>query len=837
MALEENEAQAVQLATQALQRNEAGQAEDAAKALREAVSLAPQNTKVKEAFDTIQSHDAIHPLLRLCRSWVDQGSESAGKEAVSYLASSAKIPAEVATACLQLLLKNRKCLTLSLADRVASGLLRECAGAKTFLAQRLSESATVVFEEFYGLGDGSAGALANVVLDVTVWSHESIRETNERDIFQLFLAKLMEVGHDHDGKALKGIARLLAADAERLHGLLDEDTFDAILSSLDNRLPIEVRSHATLATAKYLESSETDGQRYLLNFIRNRIARQKSEDLILAFSAAAAIFPLVPSIASSFFLTEGFVPSLVPLLQKKVKFDRIEQAALSMLSAACLDSACRQTIRKYCTPWLQSVVHSGKEKISGDAAVILAKVQGAEARVANGAVVENGGNDIAEKLKQMIVSPILEDQDASIEGLAFSSSQPEVKDQLIKDSGFLENLVQRLNTKNGASKESPRNSIVTFGILTILDNLTRYLPSLSEEQKKMSQLKAYANASPSTAQQSPLDLDAAVTARCSVLINSTTLLPILSRSHNNFSASSTALMLSILLSLTRNPKTRGKLAQQGAAKTLLQTYTSIAGTLPEDHSSRYTASHALARLLISIDPTLIFPPSGSPPLTSTIRPLLTLLDPPPPAPSNSNLSTARDLLPTFESLLALTNLASTPDPEIAEQITRLATPDIEDLLLSNNPLLSRAATELCCNLTASPSGLALFASPTADAKRRLHILLALADAEDVATRRAAGGAVAGVVGAEGGVRNVLLREGGVERVVGLVEDEDEGCVLRGLVALGGVASGEEGRERVLAVGGMERVGAVAAGEEEGDVKSLAGELLGVLRGRGVDGVD
>ena len=793
---------------------------------------------MKEAFDIIQSHDAVHPLLRFCRSWVDQRSEEAGKEAVIYLAASAEVPAEVATACLQLLLKNRKRLTLNLADQVAAGLLRKCAGAKAFLAQRLGKSATVVFEEFYELGDGSANALANVVLDVSAWSHESIRETNERDIFQLFLAKLMEVGHDHDGKALKGIARLLVTDAGRLHDLLDEETFDAILSSLDNRLPIEVRSQATMATAKYLEVSEIDGQRYLLNFIRKRIARQKNEDLILAFSAAAAVFPLVPYIASSFFLTEGFVPSLVPLLQKKVKSDRVEQAALSMLSAACLDSACRQTIRKHCTPWLETVVQNGKEMTSGHATVILAKVYGAEVKSANGKW--SGADGVAERLKQMMLSRSSECQDASVEGLAFSSSQPEVKEKLIKARGLLETMVQQLDTfsqrQNGASNESPHNPITTFGLLTIFDNLTRYLPSLSEEQKKISQLKAYANASPSTAQQSPLDSEAAVTARCSVLINSTTLLPVLSRSRKNFSASSTALMLSILLSLTRNPGTRGKLAQQGAAKVLLQTYTSIAGTLPEDHLSRYTASHALARLLISIDPALIFPPSGSPPLTSTIRPLLILFAPRPEVTTNTNLSTARDLLPTFESLLALTNLASTPDPEVAEQITRLATPDIEDFLLSNNTRISRAATELCCNLTTSASGLALFASSTADAKRRLHILLALADAEDMATRRAAGGAVAGIVGTEGGVRNVLEREGGVERLVYLVEDEDEGCAVRGLVALGCVANVEKGKQKILTVEGLERVKAVAE-EGKGDVKGLAEEVLGVLRAKIVEVVD
>ena len=172
------------------------------------------------------------------------------------------------------------------------------------------------------------------MLDVDSWPNESARETAECDVFQLFLAKLLEVGHDHDGMALKGIARLLATDSKKLHEVLDKDTFEAILCSLDNRLPLDLRSQATLATAKYLEASPSEGQKLLLGFIQTRVARQRNEDLITAFSVAAAVFPIVPSIASSFFLFEGFVPSLAPLLQKKIKSEKVEYAALEMLSAA-----------------------------------------------------------------------------------------------------------------------------------------------------------------------------------------------------------------------------------------------------------------------------------------------------------------------------------------------------------------------------------------------------------------------------------------------------------------------------------------------------------------------
>ena len=59
------------------------------------------------------------------------------------------------------------------------------------------------------------------------------------------------------------------------------------------------------------------------------------------------------------------------------------------------------------------------------------------------------------------------------------------------------------------------------------------------------------------------------------------------------------------------------------------------------------------------------------------------------------------------------------------------------LLLSGNTLVQRASVELVCNLMLSPTGVTKFADGGAKAKTRMHILLALADVEDVATRRAA----------------------------------------------------------------------------------------------------
>ena len=586
----------------------------------------------------------------------------------------------------------------------------------------------------------------------------------------------MESGHDYDGRALKGIARLLVADANKLYVLIDEATFDAILVSLDERLPIDMRSQATLATAKYLEASHDQGQAVLTKFITSRVKRHSNEDLVLAFSAATAVFPIVPSIASALFLTEGFVPSLIPLLEQKAKSERVEHAALDMLSAACIDSACREAIGMHCTAWLSRVMDAGKDPRSGLAAVILAKIRGpaSHALGKKGIKVQEDTksiDDLVIRFKQMMSNNEKFTRQSSIEGLAYASVEPQVKEALTLDTDFIDKFLHALRT-------SPVEPTTAFGALTLIDNLTRYLPTLSEEQKRMAQLKAYANASKASLQPDPLNKDAAVTNRCKIMVNAGTV-SVLVAIGKHLSTASLTIVFNIMLSLSRTAAHRGVIAQQGGARLLLQTYTSITGSSASDVQSRHTAAHALARILISVDPTLVFSSSGSPPLTSAIRPLLSLLSEDPSPVSDG----PRDLLPTFEGLLALTNLASNPSPQAAETIIRLAFPKVEELLLSSNTLVQRASTELVCNLMTCPSGIEIFADESNAAGRRLHILLALADVDDMATRKAAGGALATITEFEGAVKGILRRDRGIDILLALCEDDNEEIIHRGVVCI------------------------------------------------------
>jgi hypothetical protein len=244
------------------------------------------------------------------------------------------------------------------------------------------------------------------------------------------------------------------------------------------------------------------------------------------------------------------------------------------------------------------------------------------------------------------------------------------------------------------------------------------------------------------------------------------------------------------------------MAQQGALRLLLQIYDITTGAStaspnvpvihePSDETAARTAAHALSRILISVNPSHVF--TSSLPVTSTIRPLLKLLSD---DPSSDN----RNLLPTFEALLALTNIASTDD-SARNNIIRLAWPQIEDLVLSDNKLVQRATVELICNLCASPTGVAKFADGTAQAKNRLHILLALADARDLQTRMASGGALNMIVEFEAGVEAILKQQNGARNVVGMCADGDEGMKHRGLAALRSMifSEGEVGKRAVEAL--------------------------------------
>jgi hypothetical protein len=802
----------------------------ASRNLREAAVLAPDHADVKAAFLKIRdAEETSHPLQSLCRRYVKQKDEQAGHEAVRYLRTTGLEPSgDVALDCLNIILAAPTTSLSNTQDDIITGLVRQSVHVRRHFAAELQISVTKVFDEVYERGDGAVVCLDTIVLERSLWQSEKVRIHCEHELFQLFIAKLMESGHDLDGRSLKGIVRLLAVDAESLQHLIDEDGFDVIMASLDLRLTADVRTQATLAIAKYLQVAGENGQTIFSNAVRARVARKRNDDMIIAFSAAAAVFPIVPSVAAGLFLTEGFVQSLTQVLERRVKNSTTVLAVLELFNAASTDQACRDAIAKHHSTWLSHVVSNGTERTSALAAVVLAKIRATQSGVDR----ENGKIDVVQNLLQRFKGSLaaphkVQDVNASlpslIEGLAYSSVQADVKEKLVKDPSFFKDLI-------GLLQRSAADSSLVYGGLTICWNVTKYLPSLSEEQKKLSELKAYANAS-KPGPSNELDDDSHVNARCSAVIDAG-LIPLLVECGKSTLMSVVSLCSHILLELSKNPKTRGKLAQQGAVKLLL----SITNRKVDSDASVqaretvHSAAHALARILISVNPSLVFMSSGFPQITSAIRPLVQLLS----APTTSfSADKPRDLLPVFESLLALTNLASSPDRGAANTIARVGWPTIEDLLLSDHTYIRRASCELTCNLMTCEQGLAKFADGSPRAAHRLHILLALADVDDLPTRRAAGGALAMLTEFETVVAAILDRERGLDILLGLCNDDDEGVVHRGVFCICNLIRaadpvGSRARTALLQKGGADVLNTCVRKSRSEELAQNGAEALKVL---------
>jgi hypothetical protein len=133
---------------------------------------------------------------------------------------------------------------------------------------------------------------------------------------------------------------------------------------------------------------------------------------------------------------------------------------------------------------------------------------------------------------------------------------------------------------------------------------------------------------------------------------------------------------------------------------------------------------------------------------------------------------------------------------------------------------------------ASPNCIANFIDPDAPrAATRLRVLLAMADVDDTATRSAAGGALAMLLGSiDEAVAAVLKQEKGVEILLGLCKDESEDVRYRGVVCVRSLVESGEGRERVRESGGVEVVkGALRLTRRE-EVLGVGVEVLKGLMG-------
>jgi len=368
---------------------------------------------------------------------------------------------------------------------------------------------------------------------------------------------------------------------------------------------------------------------------------------------------------------------------------------------------------------------------------------------------------------------------SSLEGLAVISSRPAIRQRLADDADFLDALIALSpipRMKGGSLPITPRASMdivpemgvvdtaLCYGICTILINLTSPKAVLSAEDEQAAKLRAMAlsgkrNTS-EVAKEDPLELDEAVSDRVAKVVKAGGISGLAGLVRADSQTVKEGLGR-LCLNLVQEQVHRMPFIRDGGFKVLstvirnlssASTQIKSAAQSPTSPTALLPAAQALAKLAITTPPHLLFPPPTASTCLDALTPLFHLLS-----------DAASSLLQRFESLMALTNIASI-EPSIAGRIVDAKIEPteketlfrgtgrehsirvfhkVEECLINDNTLVRRAATELICNLVSCQRGFVEYTTTgSARTSSRLRLLAILTNSDDLATRLAAGGALA-----------------------------------------------------------------------------------------------
>lgn len=346
------------------------------------------------------------------------------------------------------------------------------------------------------------------------------------------------------------------------------------------------------------------------------------------------------------------------------------------------------------------------------------------------------------------------------EGLAYLTLDAEVKEDLIGDKDAIQALIDLAKTEQKS---------VLYGVLTTLVNLTNSY----EKQEIIPELKELAKfAKQHVPEEHALDAKEHVDKRTKILAESGVTVALVALSTTE-SKNSREMIARVFNAICEHQELRGHVVQQGGAKALLKL------ALENTDNGKTIAAQALARLGITINPEVAFPGQRA---AEVIRPLMALLHP------------ECSALQNFESLMALTNLATVSESVRARMIKDGGITTIENYCYEDHPMLKRAGVQCVLNLMQSEEAVKVFEK----GDRVKYLTLCLED-DDYETALAAAGALAILTSVSNPACQKVVEVKDWEEIFGgLAAHKDEGLQHRGLCILHNlVHSTREVAERVV----------------------------------------
>jgi len=617
-------------------------------------------------------------------------------------------------------------------------------------------------------------------------------------------------------------------------------------------------------------------QQSLRSTLQSLLSGTNSSELITGLSTLSALLQVSPQFVNQLLLDkedEGLKLALgdaVEHISKPLKSgakgkekEREERKALvELLSIASGQQGMRGLVKESAGDWLESLLdQEQREKVvRAMAAVGIVKLRMGKKETDSTTGLprqqeeEETSTWSLEDLAKLFVELVVEDDKerkeddqtllASLEGLAYLTltPSPDIK-RIAASSEFLDIVFSFTSATTKQPPPTSSNAARDYAIATLLSHLSTF-PTPEDAQSEAAQvarLKRFASAGGGgvkNTKSAPAESIEQVTSRVTAIVkHSTSPTPTIRQLCLSPSLQTRRSAGQILHSFVTPQALRGQLLQSGVARLLLILIRNI--STPFDPSLDLAPIQALSKLFITSNPLLIFGPTPSSPLLLEASQAISL---------PLGCSSSVPLLAIFESLMALTNIASL-DQELTDRLSRLTLRDrtslnlllnaVEELLLNENKMVRRAAIELVCNLVASESGIEYFEpSSTSSSTPRLHLLLALSSAEDVPTRLAATGAFTSLVYSRKISTSLVTNKKYVELLLGMLEDEEDGVrhrayeVWRGIGEVLGELEGEEkgevreGLRKGNVVGELEKAG---EREDVGDLRESAEAAIEGIR--------
>ncbi|XP_033096200.1 protein unc-45 homolog B-like isoform X2 [Anneissia japonica] len=468
--------------------------------------------------------------------------------------------------------------------------------------------------------------------------------------------------------------------------------------------------HASVALSKIYDEMISDKKREYYReicekFIRSKFSGNSLESNLEAIQAISALLQGPYDVGHYLIGQSGVIEVMIAMATSA---DPLHQrvAVEAIVHSASKKDKCAGIISKGANV-LKELYKSASDQIKVRALVGLAKLGSYGGSDYSAKVLDEGSTlTLAKQLRKFLVKTE-KDHDLrkwAAEGLSYLSLDADVKETITSDSQAVKSLIELAKTGNPT---------LLYSVASTFVNLTN---SYDQQKADPEMVKLAKFAKQHIPEDHPLDSDDYVKGRVDLLLEEGIVTGLVSLSKTE-SESSRELICRVFLACVMDENNRGLVVQQGGAKSLVSLANE--GNLV----GRTMAAQALAKIGITMNPEVAFPGQR---MLEVVRPLIALL----------HMDCTG--LQNFESLMALTNLASVSESVRNRIVKERGIPSIENYMFEEHDMIRRAATECMCNMIQSDQVFELFLKDN----DKVKLLTLLAGEEDLKLKMAASGALA-----------------------------------------------------------------------------------------------